>query len=193
MKSWGFSCMRKQWIPGHFSLLPRGLGTRLVPFCLNLSLFFLSLSHFHFPSSLHPSLPSFPSFFPRSLPSLSPFLPPLLLSHFFILFLPSLPSFLAPSLPPPFHPSSSPFSSSLHTDNTNNTNGSNADSALWKRAKLLAHRVQSVCITEHLPIVPKRLVVTNVIHTLLVSLIDSVKQCDRFLNSDLSMEPEGLK
>ena len=29
MKSWGFSRMRKQWIPGHFSLLPRGLGTRL--------------------------------------------------------------------------------------------------------------------------------------------------------------------
>ena len=23
--------MRKQWIPGHFSLLPRGLGTRLIP------------------------------------------------------------------------------------------------------------------------------------------------------------------
>ena len=29
MKSWGFLRMRKQWIPGHFSLLPRGLGTRL--------------------------------------------------------------------------------------------------------------------------------------------------------------------
>ena len=29
MKSWGFSRMRKQWIPGHFSLRPRGLGTRL--------------------------------------------------------------------------------------------------------------------------------------------------------------------
>ena len=29
MKSWGFSRMRKQWIPGHFSLLPRGMGTRL--------------------------------------------------------------------------------------------------------------------------------------------------------------------
>ena len=29
MKSWGFSRMRKQWIPSHFFLLPRGLGTRL--------------------------------------------------------------------------------------------------------------------------------------------------------------------
>ena len=29
MKSWGFSRMHKQWIPGHFFLLPRGLGTRL--------------------------------------------------------------------------------------------------------------------------------------------------------------------
>ena len=29
MKSWGFSHMRKRWIPGHFSLLPRGLSTRL--------------------------------------------------------------------------------------------------------------------------------------------------------------------
>ena len=29
MKSWGFSRMRKQWIPGHFSLRPRGLGMRL--------------------------------------------------------------------------------------------------------------------------------------------------------------------
>ena len=29
MKSWGFLRMRKQWIPGHFSLRPRGLGTRL--------------------------------------------------------------------------------------------------------------------------------------------------------------------
>ena len=25
----GFSRMHKQWIPGHISLLPRGLGTRL--------------------------------------------------------------------------------------------------------------------------------------------------------------------
>ena len=30
MKSWGFSHMRKQWIPGHFSLQIRGLGTRLL-------------------------------------------------------------------------------------------------------------------------------------------------------------------
>jgi len=29
MKSWGFSCMHKQWIPGHFSLQPCGLGMRL--------------------------------------------------------------------------------------------------------------------------------------------------------------------
>ena len=29
MKSWGFSRMRKQWIPGHFSLRLCGLGTRL--------------------------------------------------------------------------------------------------------------------------------------------------------------------
>ena len=30
MKSWGFSRMREQWIPDHFSLLPRDLGTRLL-------------------------------------------------------------------------------------------------------------------------------------------------------------------
>ena len=30
-----FSRMRKQWIPGHFSLLPRGLGTRLLPAILH--------------------------------------------------------------------------------------------------------------------------------------------------------------
>ena len=29
MKSLGFLRMYKQWIPGHFSLLPRGLGMRL--------------------------------------------------------------------------------------------------------------------------------------------------------------------
>ena len=50
-----------------------------------------------------------------------------------------------------------------------------------------------VCITEHLTVVPKRLVVTSVIHTLLVSLMDAVAHCDQFLNSDLSAEPEGLK
>ena len=139
--------------------------------------------------SLSPSISLSPSFLPLSFSFLPPLLPPSLHS------LPTLPSFLPHSLPPPFTLPCSllPSSSSLHTDNTNSTNGSNADSELWKRAKLLAHRVQSVCITEHLPIVPKRLVVTNVIHTLLVSLVDSVKQCDKFLNSDLSLEPEGLK
>ena len=29
MKSWSFSRLRKQWIPGHFFLRPRGLGTKL--------------------------------------------------------------------------------------------------------------------------------------------------------------------
>ena len=149
-------------------------------FSLDLSLSFFSFSHFCFPSSLRPSFPSFSLY-----PSFS----------LFSRFLP-LPFTLPPSTPP--SPPSLPFLPSLptlpfHTDYTSNTNGNNADSELWKRAKLLAHRVQSVCITEHLPIVPKRLVVTNVIHTLLVSLVDSVKQCDRFLNSDLSLEPEGLK
>ena len=42
MKSWGFSRMHTQWIPGHFSF-PRGLGTRL------------TLTHCHIiPKRLHP-------------------------------------------------------------------------------------------------------------------------------------------
>ena len=35
MKPWGFSHMCKHWIPGHFSLLPRGLGTRLTLTVIN--------------------------------------------------------------------------------------------------------------------------------------------------------------
>ena len=114
---------------------------------------------------------------------LSPFTSSLLRLLPFTTFTSSFPSSLHSSSLPP-----------LHTDNTSSTDGTNNDSELWKRAKLLAHRVQSVCITEHLPTGPKRVVViTSVIHTLLVSLMDGVKQCDRFLKSDLSLEPDGLK
>ena len=56
LKSKGQSlCMRKQWIPGHFSLLPRGLGTRLCivlnfresNFFLQMPILKISLKLFH--------------------------------------------------------------------------------------------------------------------------------------------------
>jgi len=137
---------------------------------------------------VHSSPPPF--LFPFSLPlSLLPSLP-------FSLPLSLPPSLLpSPSLPPSsLTPSYLPPSIAPSKDELNGTDStSNADSELWRRAKNLANRVQVVCITEHLAVVPKRLVVTSVIHTLLVSLMDAVAHCDQFLNSDLSPEPEGLK
>ena len=81
MKSWGFSRMCKQWIPGHFSLLPRAWPG------------YKANSTFY---SLLFSLPSHLLFHPS-----------VFYSSFFLLLLPSSPLLLSPTLslsPPPLFP-----------------------------------------------------------------------------------------
>ena len=94
MKSWGFSRMRKQRIPGHFSLLPRGLGTRLIPPSTSSFLFHPTFSSFILLFSIPPSS-SFSYLLLPFLLSLSS--PPLPFSSLF----PLLSSSLSSPLPPP--------------------------------------------------------------------------------------------